>query len=143
MQAAQGQLWVVWARHTYKQAYLTRCSGPSSLQPPSVERSEAPQAAAHAIVRTWAPQGAGKRAPSSRRRAGIVLKSSRPEEDVFSGGRIGFTCAQKSNVTMASFVDYLKARRSARNLCVRLFPKLQIPFRQPYPECVYEWHACA
>ena len=74
-----------------------------SLQLPSVERSEAPQAPAHAIERTWATKGAGKRAPSSSRSARFVPKSGRSEEDVFGGGRIGFTCARKSSVSESIF----------------------------------------
>ena len=52
MQAAQGQLGVAWDGYTYIQAYHTLYGGTSGLQTPSVERSEAPQAPAHAVEHT-------------------------------------------------------------------------------------------
>ena len=61
----RGQLGVVWASYTYIQGCRTLCGGTSGLQTPSVERSEAANAAAHAVEHTWATEGAGKRAPSS------------------------------------------------------------------------------
>ena len=112
MQAAQGQLRVVWGSYTYIQGCRTLCSGTSSLQLPSVERSEAPQAPAHAIERTWATKGAGKRAPSSSRSARFVRKSGRQEEDAISGGRIDYTCARKSKVTSGVFWELPKSSAS-------------------------------
>ena len=92
----RGQLGVVWASYTYIQGCRTLCGGTSGLQTPSVERSEAANAAAHAVEHTWATEGAGKRAPSSSRSARIVHKHGRQEEDAISGGRVDFTCARKS-----------------------------------------------
>ena len=92
----RGQLGVVWASYTYIQGCRTLCGGTSGLQPPSIERSEAANAAAHAVEHTWATEGAGKRAPSSSRSARIVRKIGRSEADAISGGRVDFTCAQKN-----------------------------------------------
>ena len=103
MQAAQSQLGVAWDGYTYIQGCRTRYGGTSGLQTPSVERSEAANAAAHAVEHTWATEGAGKRAPSSSRSARIVHKHGRQEEDAISGGRVDFTCARKSKVTFGIF----------------------------------------